>query len=169
VPTGLADVVLTTAAANPLCFDGIVVEVNDVRYRVSRATVAAFPAVHDAGACGGATSRDAVFGEEAQGLRGGLMPSTRTASDAIVWRQEWSAPGAELREIARRCDVRAALGFVRVPVWEIAPDGAVRLSDLRYGSGGDGFADLVFPAAVDDCPRFVPPWRPPRAADLSTR
>jgi hypothetical protein len=140
-----------------------------VRYRVSRATVAAFPAVHDAGACGGATSRDAVFGEEAQGLRGGLMPSTRTASEAIVWRQEWSAPGAELRQIARRCDVRAALGFVRVPVWEIAPDGAVRLSDLRYGSGGDGFADLAFPAEVDDCPRFVPPWRPPRAAELSTR
>jgi inner membrane protein len=169
VPTRLADVVLTTAAANPLCFDAIVVEVDDARYRVSRATVAAFPAVHDADACGGTTSRDAVFGETAQGLRGGLMPSTRTASDAIVWRAEWSAPGAELRQLARRCDVRAALGFMRVPVWEIAPNGAVRLSDLRYGFGGDGFADLAFPVEVDECPRFVPPWQPPRAAAFSTR
>jgi len=77
------------------------------------------------------------------------------------------AAGVELLAMVERCDVRAALGFMRVPVWEVAPDGAVRLSDLRYGFGGDGFADLAFPAQVGACPRFVPPWTPPRAAELS--
>lgn len=169
VPTGLADVVLTAAAANPLCFDALVVEADADRYHVRRATVAAWPAVQDAAACGGTPTRAAVFGDAVDGLGGGLRPSTRAPSNAIIWRQVWSAPRVELVAIATRCDVRAALGFVRVPVWEIAPDGAVRLSDLRYGFGGDGFADLVFPAEVGECPRFVPPWTPPRAAELSVR
>jgi len=169
VPSGLADVVLTAAAANPLCFDALVVEIEAGRYRASRATVAGWPRVQDAAACGGTTSRAAVFGEAVAGMGGGLRPSTRAATEAIAWRHDWSAPRTELIALARRCDVRAALGFVRVPVWEIAPDGAVRLSDLRYGFGGDGFADLAFPAEVGECPRFVPPWTPPRAAELSER
>jgi inner membrane protein len=169
VPTGLADVVLTAAAGNPLCFDAIVVEAEATRYQASRATVAAWPSLRDAVACGGTTSRDAVFGETVSGLRGGLQPATRAPSAAIVWRQEWTAPLPELITLARRCDLRAALGFVRVPVWEIAADGSVRLSDLRYGFGGDGFADLTFPAAIEACPPFVPPWTPPRRAQLSAR
>jgi inner membrane protein len=169
VPDGLHDVVLTAAAGNPLCFDAIVVEADVATYRASRATVAAWPTVRAASDCSAAASREAVFGGAVAGLRGGLVPSPREASDTIRWRQEWSAPLSELRTIARRCDVRAGLGFIRVPVWEVAPDGAVRLSDLRYGFGGDGFADLAFPSEVGTCPPFVPPWTPPRAALLSSR
>lgn len=169
VPAGLADVVLTAAAGNPLCFDAIVVEAHEALYRASRATVAAWPSVRDAADCGGTTSRDAVFGESVRGLRGGLVPASRAPSAAVVWRQEWNAPLPELIGLARRCDVRAALGFMRVPVWEIAPDGTVQLSDLRYGFGGDGFADLTFPAEIGTCPAFVPPWTPPRQAQLSAR
>ncbi len=169
VPDGLHDVVLTAAAGNPLCFDAIVVEADATTYRASRAIVAAWPTVRAASDCSAAASREAVFGGAVAGLRGGLVPSPRDASAAIRWRQEWVAPRAELITIARRCDVRAGLGFIRVPVWEIAADGAVRLSDLRYGFGGDGFADLAFPAEVGACPSFVPPWTAPRAALLSTR
>jgi inner membrane protein len=169
VPSGLADVVLTAAAGNPLCFDAIVVESDVMRYQASQATVAAWPSVRDAAACQGQTAREAVLGSASGGLRGGLQPALRASTASIVWRTEWIAPRSELVALARRCDVRAALGFMRVPVWEIARDGAVQLSDLRYGFGGDGFADLSFPAAVGACPRFVPPWTPPRQATLSER
>lgn len=169
VPSGLADVVLTAAAGNPLCFDVIVVEADAMRYQASRATVAAWPSIRDVTGCGSILAREAVFGEPREGLRGGLTPALRAPSAAIVWHQEWIAPRGELIELARRCDVRAALGFVRVPVWEIAGDGAVRLSDLRFGVGGNGFADLEFPATVGACPRFVPPWTPPRLRELGTR
>jgi inner membrane protein len=165
VTAGLADVVLTPAAADPLCFDAIVVEATDMDYRATRASVAAWPALRDVAACGAAPSREAVLGGPTAGLGGGLVPSTRAPTVAIAWRTTWAAPRDELVAIAARCDVRAALGFMRVPVWEIAPDGAVRLSDLRYGFGGDGFADVAFGAATGPCPRFVPPWVPPRAVE----
>ena len=166
VPDGLADVVLTPAAADPLCFDAIVVEATDTLYRVHRATVAAWPAVRARAACRAASARSLLEGSDLGILREGVVPTPHAESDAVTWRLSWAAPRAELVRLAERCDVRAALGFIRVPVWRVEPDGEVRLSDLRYGTGGDGFADVRFPREVDACPRFVPPWRPPRWAEL---
>lgn len=166
VPTGLADVVLTPAAADPFCFDAIVVEATDTLYRVHRATVAAWPAVRPRSACGPVVARSVMFGADLGVLRERVVPPAHGETAAIGWGLAWAAPRAELERLATRCDVRAALGFMRVPVWSVAADGAVRISDLRYGTGGDGFADLAFPAEVGACPRFVPPWRPPRLAAM---
>ena len=169
VPEGLADVVLTAAAADPTCFDAIVVEATDTLYRVHRATVAAWPSVRTSAVCEASGTRRTVFGESTGLLQSRIVPPPHAMSAAVQWQQTWAAPRQELVILAQRCDVRAALGFMRVPVWAVEADGTVRLSDLRYGEGGDGFADVVFPATVDACPRFVPPWRPPRWAEMAAR
>jgi hypothetical protein len=98
-------------------------------------------------------------------LRAGLVDVAHASTDTITWWLGWAASRAELEALAERCDVRAALVFMRVPVWQVAADGTVRVSDLRYGTGGDGFADVTFGAEVSACPAHVPPWVPPRAAE----
>lgn len=161
--TQLMDVVLTSAAANPLCQNAIVIELDGSRYTVSTATVAAWPALRSALRCAG--GEQALLGARAASpaIGGGMQPSPREPGAEIVWRQIWSAPASELRTLARNhCEVAAALEFMRAPVWEQRADGRVRLSDLRYGSGGNGFADVEFAATPRVCPDAVPGWIPPR-------
>jgi inner membrane protein len=167
VPVGLADVVLTPAAANPLCLDALVVEATDSLYRVHRATVAAWPALQSAAACGRAGTRGVLASGDVGILRAGRVAVAHAPDASITWHVAWAARRAELVALAERCDVRAALGFMRVPVWQVAADGTIRLSDLRYGTGGDGFADVEFGAVEGECPAPVPPWVPPRAREAA--
>ncbi len=160
----LRDVVLTPAPANPLCFDALIVEEDSAEYRASRATVAPWPALRSAASCVGSGEAVSAAREPGPGLAGGMRPSTRADAAAIVWRQEWAAPAGALATLARNnCSVAAALRFIRVPVWEVLPDGRVALSDLRYGNGGNGFADVELPGSSNACPAYVPSWTPPRA------
>jgi inner membrane protein len=164
----LRDVVLSPAPANPLCLSAIVVEVDAGVYRVSTATVAAWPALRDAARCAGGADALAAARRPQGGLRGGLATSAREPSPSVAWERSWHAPVAELERLsAERCDVAAALEFMRVPVWEIDPSGDVTISDFRFGFGGDGFADVALPASPVPCPRWVPGWTPPRADVLS--
>ncbi len=160
----LLDAVLTPSVANPLCVGALVIERDDATYRVSSAMVAVWPKLRSAVTCaGGAAALDASRAPMA-GIGDGLRESARVSTAAIAWRQSWSAPEHELVSMAQsRCDVRAALEFMRAPVWEQDRAGALRLSDLRYGFGSDGFADLQFDASAGECPRFVPGWTPPRS------
>ena len=144
----LQDAALTPDVANPLCHNALVVERDGATYRVTRATVAALPSVRTAADC----ARDNA-----------VPASRRMATAAIRWGEEWSAPVAELRTLAREhCEVAAALRFMRVPAWERLGDGSVRVYDLRYNRGGGGFAEVVVPAWPTACPAHVPPWTPPR-------
>ena len=169
VPTGLADVVLTPQAGNPLCLDAIVVEATETQYRVHFATVAAWPVQQSARECAQHRFDRRNLDSEPGILRGGLVTPLPPPSASIEWHLGWAAPRAELIALAMRCDVRAALGFMRVPVWQLREDGTVRLSDARYGVGGDGFADMTFGADVAACPAHVPPWEPPRAREAAVR
>ncbi len=157
------DVVLTSAPANPLCQNAIVIERDGASYDVSTATVASWPAAYSAVRCAGGTQRIAAERRPVAGLGEGLLTSPRGTSDAIVWFRRWRSPYAELQQLAvTHCEVAAALEFMRVPVWEQSADGRVNISDLRYGFGGDGFADMRFSPPSDNCPRYVPGWTPPR-------
>lgn len=152
----LRDAVLTPTVANPLCFRALVVETDAATYRVTAASVAPFPALRAVDAC------PAPDGDGGDGTR----PSPRPATRAVRWGTEWSAPRAELAALARaNCEIASALRFVRVPAWARMPDGAVRLSDLRYGNGDAGFAELYAAADPARCPdpRAVPSWVPPRS------
>jgi inner membrane protein len=127
------------------------VELDGGTYRVTAATVAPFPELRDARACG------------TPAVSLGLLPSPRRATPVVRWGGEWSAPRAELATLAaEHCDVAAALRFIRVPVWRRAPDGRIFIGDLRYGGFGGGFATLATPARPGACPEHVPSWTPPR-------
>jgi len=146
------DVVLTPAPGNPLCLAGIVVTEVDGTYAATTATVAPVPALRSAGTCG-------AFG---RGDADGSKRAVQEDSPSIAWGRTWSAPVAELRALAaERCEVAAALQFIRVPVWERATNGVVTMYDLRFGSGAGSFTSVVSrPGAA--CPRWVPGWREPR-------
>jgi inner membrane protein len=150
-PATLRDAVLTPAVGDPRCVRALVVELDGGTYRVTRATVAPFPALREASAC--PASGD--------GLADGTTASSRAATPRLRWGGEWSAPGAELAALARDdCEIAAALRFIRVPRWRRLPGGAVQLWDARYGAGG--FAQVVTPSGPGPCPSPVPPWEPPR-------
>jgi inner membrane protein len=147
------DLVTTPLPANPVCVAVIAVERSGAAYRVATARVSAAPALVEAARCP---------------TRGGgslLRPSARPSTPAIQWDGEWTAPHAELAALAREsCTARAALRFIRVPVWRDAGASSVRLGDARYGGGsGDGFSDLTVERRPRSCPEGVPPWVPPRA------
>lgn len=167
--TRLMDVVLTSAAANPLCQNAIVIELDGSSYIVSTATVAAWPALRSALRCAGGAQALSSRRNASSALGGGLQPSPRALDETIAWRQVWSAAADELRTLAEtHCEVAAALEFMRAPIWEQDAGGRIRLSDLRYGSGGGSFADVEFEATPAKCPDFVPGWIPPRQ-DVLTR
>ncbi len=156
------DVVLSPSAANPLCVSAIVVEVDGPEYVVGTATVAVLPRLRSATRCAGGDAALEASRAQVFGLRAGLQPSARVTTPAVAWRQEWTGPRDELVALAAtHCEAAAALRFMRVPVWDVGAD-SVRLSDLRYGFGEGGFADVRFAARPAECPRFVPPWGMPR-------
>ena len=166
----LHDVVLTPEIGNPLCFRALVVRTDggryspavpdhSVRYSVRSMTVAPFPSVRDASACGAPSA-----------LGGTIPPAAYTSSRSIRFGSEWTAPLQELVALAAmNCEIAAALQFMRVPVWTRMPNGAIELSDLRYSEGGNGFASIVSQGRPAVCPRNVPGWDAPRSDVLRIR
>ncbi len=163
----LRDVVLTPAAADPRCFAALVVTATTTEYRVRTATVSPWRRLHGAVAC----AADRRGGE--RNALGALprvsrvMPSgsARPAPEAVVWGETWSVSRAEFARLAAtRCDFAAALRFMRTPAWAMVPDGALRLVDARFGTGG-GFAEVEVAPSSAGCAttgKWIPPWVPPR-------
>lgn len=154
----LRDVVLSPSPGNPLCLSAIVVTDDDGTYAATKATVAPVPSLLSAASCRG--DRGDRGGGEGEAKR--PRPAQRADSPAMQWGWRWQAPVAELQALAaERCDVSAALHFIRVPIWRRSPDGAVTLFDLRYGDGDDSFTTIVSRPGVT-CAWTVPGWEPPR-------
>jgi inner membrane protein len=152
VGSELRDVVLSPLPGNPLCLSAIVVTAGDGMYVATKATVAPAPALRSAAAC------NAVPDGGADRARAGRPAH----SPAIRWGGEWRAPVAELQALAaERCEVSAALRFIRVPIWRRAPNGDVTLFDLRYGDGEDSFTTIVS-SPGQSCDWSVPGWAWPR-------
>jgi len=149
----LRDVVLSPSPGDPLCLSAIVVSEQDGRYAATTATVAPVPSLRPASACGPGRSGSAP----------GAVPAPQSSTASIRWGRRWEAPAAELEALAaERCELSAALRFIRVPVWQRSPNGDVTLFDLRFGDGGDSFTTVVSrPGATCDWP--VPGWEWPRA------
>jgi hypothetical protein len=111
------------------------------------------PSLRPASACGPGRSGSAP----------GAVPAPQSSTASIRWGRRWEAPAAELEALAaERCELSAALRFIRVPVWQRSPNGDVTLFDLRFGDGGNSFTTVVSrPGATCDWP--VPGWEWPRA------
>lgn len=150
----ILDIVISPLPANPMCASGIVVQRSGPKYHVATTLVSAAPSIVAAENCGGRPEASAM-----------LVPSTRPSTPALQWDAEWTAPSAELATLAREsCYALAALRFIRVPIWRALSDSTALLGDVRYGGGaGNSFTDVRVPRRSAECPRRVPPWRPPRA------
>jgi hypothetical protein len=138
------------------------------QYRLSSGVVAPF-GVRRVAACEARYG----FAKPASDVLAGLTGATPTVPFAsgtqVAWRRRWEAPVASLQQLARdRCEVAAALRFMRTPVWEVSGS-TLALADARYGVRG-GFNAVAFPAA-SACTltgKWLPPWTPPRRDLLGT-
>lgn len=163
--TTLLDVALTPNVSNPLCYSGLVVEADSTTMRVRSAIVAAFPLVRDAETCArAARSRLAAFAPETSVGAPNTLAQTQNSANMQWMDGEFRAPVGELAQLARaNCVERAALEFIRIPVWRVLPDSTVDIADARFGGAGVGFAAVSAAPHPAKCPRFVPGWTPPRS------
>jgi inner membrane protein len=153
------DFVTTPAPANPLCWNVISIGQHERIYELRVATVSIAPGLVKASACG----------VDPPGVTAALRRSDLPDVEGVAWQGVWRAPLPELRTLAReRCDVAAFLRYARVPFWLERPAGELVVGDLRYDRGpGAEFAELELPAKIGACPRWVPPWIPPRSDVLA--
>lgn len=153
------DASLTPFIGNPFCYRALVMELDGATYRVANAIVAPFSTMQSASECA-SRSTDALLG----GADFGSALSNHQTTDAIRWSNQWSAPVAELKNlVAERCEVAAAMEFIRVPMWGELPNGDVEIGDARFGVGARGFASVTASAKTQTCPRWLPGWTPPRS------
>jgi inner membrane protein len=152
------DVVVSALPANVVCMTAISVERSRGTYHVVTAQVSVLPTMTDASRCG--------VSSDDEGL---LQRSRRRSTSKVHWQNEWSAPASELAALANQsCAARAALRFIRVPIWRSISDSLVVLGDVRYGGGtGSGFSDVTVARRSPVCPAHVPPWTPPRSELLA--
>jgi inner membrane protein len=148
------DRVLAPVPANPLCWSVLLVRAQAGTYRVRRGTLSLLPSFIEAGACPTPPGTPTAP----------LVSVAAPASTAQIWRGELALPIAELSRLqATHCQIAAFLRFARVP-WFVRQGEHWIVGDLRYDREPElGFAELELDAAPAACPRFVPPWIPPRA------
>jgi inner membrane protein len=160
------DVARAPVPAAPACWQAIALQREtgggSDHYAIHVAYVSAWPALIDASTCarGAPSRRTAAL--DGTGPRD-LGPAIRNAATG-----RGSRP--ELRDLSRRCDVHAALRFVRMPFVTRRGDRLV-LGDVRYDrEPGLGFAELDLPRdRPSRCPSFVPPWIPWREDLIGSR
>ncbi len=147
------DIVLSALPANPLCWSFLAIQTEAENFVVRRGTASLAPALITAERC----ARPDPTGTAPMSSVG-VAPRPE-----LGYRTQYVAPLAELRTLAREdCHFAALLRFARVPFWK--EDGTELVAgDIRYDRGTDlGFAELEIPRPPAPCPRFVPPWIPPR-------
>jgi inner membrane protein len=150
------DHVLTPMPANPLCWEVMLVQTQNGSVIARRTMLALAPSLIRADAC---LSRSLDLPGSAPLAR---VQAPDTAE--LHWYGEIATDIAELRSrVATDCDAAAAMRFIRVP-WLATIEAAPVLGDLRYDrEQALGFAEIELQNPPGACPRWVPPWRPPRA------
>jgi inner membrane protein len=153
-PVTLADASLTPAPSNPLCWSAMAVGRRADRYALFVATVSIAPSLVPA--------EDCELDPTGHSLQ--LSPPSLPNTPSVRWDAEWTHPLAELRALFRDdCDARAYLRWARLPFWLNESPSTLLLGDLRYDrSPGLDFAEIEGTIPPVNCPRFVPPWLPPR-------
>jgi inner membrane protein len=150
------DRVLTPTPADPVCWDGWLVQSQNGQEIMRQARLSLLPGLIDARDCRGV---DLVA------KQGDSVPADSTAG--LDWLQQFSMPTDRIALLARtHCRVRAFMQFARVPMaGGAAPEGW--LADLRFGVGR-GFAGLQLTQPPQPCDFASVPWLPPRPELLKT-
>ena len=150
------DHVLTPMPANPLCWEVMLVQMQDETVIARRSMLALAPSLIPADGC---LSRSLDLPSTAP-----LERVQANDSAELHWYGEVATGIEGLKSrVAMDCEAAAAMRFIRVP-W-LATVGLDRvLGDLRYDrEKGMGFAEVALHDPPGPCPRLVPDWRPPRA------
>jgi inner membrane protein len=144
------DRVLTPTPADPVCWDGWLVQSQNGQEIMRQARISLLPGMIDARDCRGvdlvASQGDTVLADSTAGLQ---------------WLQQFSMPADRIAQLARtQCRVRAFMQFARVPMaGGEAPEWW--LADLRFGVRR-GFASLQLTQPPQSCDFPPVPWLPPR-------
>ncbi|MDY6984386.1 MAG: hypothetical protein SV422_14970, partial [Pseudomonadota bacterium] len=156
-PTATAlDHVLAPMPVNPLCWEVIAVQVDGDTYALRQAILSLAPGWMPASRCPGV---------------GSLVQTTVTLTDSTLpdtaefdWLDEVTMSRSEARMLLQQnCEARAFAGFARALWFRMNGEGWL-VGDLRYDREPElGFAEMQVNEAPAQCPRFVPPWKPPRA------
>jgi inner membrane protein len=152
----LMDHVLTPMPANPLCWEVMLVQTQDDAVVARRTMLALAPSLIPADGC---LSRSLNLPSSA--------PLQRVQEDdtaELHWYGEIATGLDQLRNrVSTDCEAAAAMRFIRVP-WLATVGQATVLGDLRYDREQSlGFAEVELHSPPPTCPRWVPPWIPPRA------
>jgi inner membrane protein len=150
------DRVLTPMPANPLCWEVMLVRTRSESVVARRTMLALVPSLIPADGC---LSRSLDLPSTAP-----LQPVRAAGTAELHWFAEVATDLARLRNRTRTdCEAAAAMRFIRVP-WMASIGNATVLGDLRYDrEQALGFAEIELYDPPVACPRWVPPWRPPRA------
>jgi inner membrane protein len=149
------DLALTSLPANPWCWSAVAVQTAPRDTLVlTRATVAAVPALWDVGRC-------PSLGDHPTAP---LVPSRASDDAALRWEGEFRGSLAELRALAQNhCEVAAVLRFLRTPFFVTRPASIV-VGDLRFDRDAEhDFAEIEVAPGATRCPDHLPPWTPPRS------
>ena len=153
-PIRVVDASLTPAPSNPFCWSAMAVGTRGDRYELLVATVSVAPRL--------VRTEDCEL--EPTGHSLALALPSVNATPSVRWDGEWSHPLSELRELwSTNCEARAYLRWARLPFWLRPTQHELFWGDLRYDRhAGLDFAEFVGTIPPTGCPRFVPPWIPPR-------
>ena len=149
------DTVLTPTPANPVCREVLAVQLVGDRYVVRSAFHSVMPGWIPAGRCAELSLSGARTAP--------LVPVDQVSTDQLVWSGELSMAAGLPASLARDyCAVDSLLQFARAP-WAAARGDGWLVGDLRYDrEPGLGIAEVEVGPSRDECPRFRPPWAPPR-------
>jgi hypothetical protein len=90
----------------------------------------------------------------------------------VHWQWRYHTKLANLRKLyADDCRFRALMGFVRVPYLTESAESGLIAGDLRFDRSPElDFSDMQLGRPSNtECPRFIPPWTPPRSDILAAR
>jgi inner membrane protein len=144
------DRVLTPTPADPVCWEGWLVQSENGQEIMRQARISLLPGLIDVRDCRGADLVP-VVGETVPALSG----------PGLQWRQQFTMPAERIALLARtQCRARAFMQFARVPMAG-GEDPEWWMADLRFGVGR-GFASLQLLQPPQPCDFPSVPWLPPR-------
>jgi inner membrane protein len=156
----LLDRVLTPMPVNPLCWETILVQLDQDQYSLRRAIFALAPAWFPAARCPALNMKSATTAV--------LAAVHATDSDALRWYGETTMSRAELQSVARdNCEAAAFTRFARA-LFISRREQHWLIGDLRFDrEPGLGLAEFELTANPASCPHNLPPWTPPRSDVLT--
>ncbi len=152
----LLDTVLTPQPVNPLCWEAILVQLDQDNYTLRRAIFALAPAWLSATQCpvinlSGATT--AI-----------ITPVTAASNDELQWHGEASMSRVQVQSVIQDNCAAAALSRFARALFIRQREQQWLVGDLRFDrEPGLGMAELALDASAATCPQHVPPWTPPRS------